>query len=494
MPNLEIMWTKVDEAPALATYSLLPIIEAFVGAAGVSVKLKDISLAGRILASVSDKLPPAQQTSDELAELGALTLRPEANIMKLPNISASIPQLRAAIKELQGKGYEVPDYPDTPATEAEKDIKSRYDKVFGSVVNPVLREGNSDRRAAGAVKQFARNNPHKMGTWSKDSKSHVAHMSGGDYYGSEISTTVASATNARIELVGADGAVTVLKAKTPLQAGEIIDAAVLSRKALRAFFAEQIEDAKKQGVLFSLHVKATMMKIADPIVFGHVVSEFFADVIKKHDATLKKLGVNLNNGFGDLLTKIETLPEAEKEAIKADIEAAYAKRPGLAMVNSDKGITCLHVPSDIIIDASIPAMIRESGRMWGADGKLHDTKAVVPDRAYATAVPGGHRRLQGQRRVRPQDHGLGSERRLDGAEGRGIRLARQDLRSPRGWNGSRRRRRRQGAAGAPGRDRRHLPHVPDQGRADPGLGQARRAPRAHHRRPGCVLARRQASA
>jgi isocitrate dehydrogenase len=383
MPELEIMWTKVDEAPALATYSLLPIVEAFVGAAGVSMKLKDISLAGRILASVSDKLPAAQQTRDELAELGALTLKPEANIMKLPNISASIPQLRAAIKELQGKGYAVPDYPDTPATDAEKDIKTRYDRVFGSVVNPVLREGNSDRRAAGAVKQFARNNPHKMGAWSKDSKSHVAHMSGGDYYGSEISATVAAATNARIELVGTDGAVTVLKAKTALQAGEIIDAAVLSRKALRTFFAEQIEDAKKQGVLFSLHVKATMMKIADPIVFGHVVSEFFADVIKKHDATLKKLGVNLNNGFGDLLSKIETLPEAEKAAIKADVEAEYAKRPGLAMVNSDKGITCLHVPSDIIIDASIPAMIRESGRMWGADGKLHDTKAVVPDRSYA---------------------------------------------------------------------------------------------------------------
>jgi len=383
MSKLEIMWTKVDEAPALATYSLLPIVEAFVGAAGVSVKLKDISLAGRILAAVSDMLPAGQQTSDELAELGALTLKPEANIMKLPNISASIPQLRAAIKELQGKGYAVPDYPDTPKTDAEKDIKTRYDRVFGSVVNPVLREGNSDRRAAGAVKQFARKNPHKMGAWSKDSKTHIAHMSGGDYYGSEISTTVPAATNARIELVGTDGAVTVLKAKTALQAGEIIDAAVLSRKALRTFFAEQIEDAKKQGVLFSLHVKATMMKIADPIVFGHVVSEFFADVIKKHDATLKKLGVNLNNGFGDLLSKIETLPEAEKAAIKADIEAEYAKRPGLAMVNSDKGITCLHVPSDIIIDASIPAMIRESGKMWGADGKLHDTKAVVPDRAYA---------------------------------------------------------------------------------------------------------------
>ena len=383
MPNLEIMWTKVDEAPALATYSLLPIVEAFVGAAGVSVTLKDISLAGRILASVADLLPPAQRTSDELAELGALTLKPDANIMKLPNISASIPQLRAAIKELQGKGYGVPDYPDSPKTEAEKGIKSRYDKVFGSVVNPVLREGNSDRRAAGAVKQYARDNPHKMGAWSKDSKSHVAYMSGGDYYGSEIATTVASATNVRIELAGVDGAITVLKAKTPIEAGEIIDAAVMSRKALRAFFAEQIEDAKKKGVLFSLHVKATMMKIADPIVFGHVVSEFFADVIEKHDATLNKLGVNLNNGFGDLLTKIETLPEAEKKAIKDDIAAEYAKRPGLAMVNFDKGITCLHVPSDVIIDASIPAMIRESGRMWGADAKLHDTKAVVPDRAYA---------------------------------------------------------------------------------------------------------------
>ena len=264
MPNLEIMWTKVDEAPALATYSLLPIVEAFVGAAGVSVKLKDISLAGRILATFPDKLTPAQRINDELTELGELTLRPEANIMKLPNISASIPQLKAAIKELQGKGYDVPDYPDNPTTDAEKDIKARYGKVFGSVVNPVLREGNSDRRAAGAVKQYARKNPHKMGAWSKDSKSHVAHMSSGDYFGSEIATTVDKATNVRIELVGADGAVTVLKAKTPLEAGEIIDAAVMSRKALRAFFAEQIDDAKKQGVLFSLHVKATMMKIADP--------------------------------------------------------------------------------------------------------------------------------------------------------------------------------------------------------------------------------------
>ncbi len=383
MSNLEIMWTKVDEAPALATYSLLPIVEAFVGAAGVSVKLKDISLAGRIVASFPERLKPEQRIDDDLTWLGDLTLKPEANIMKLPNISASIPQLRAAIKELQGKGYNVPDYPDNPTTDDEKDIRARYLKVFGSVVNPILREGNSDRRAAPAVKQYARKNPHKMGTWSKDSKSHVAYMPSGDYFGSEIAATVDKAQNVRIELVGADGKTTVLKAKTQLDAGEIIDAAVMSAKALRTFFAEQIEDARKQGVLFSLHVKATMMKIADPIVFGHVVSVFFADVVEKHGATLKKLGVNLNNGFGDLVSKIESLPEAEKKAIKDDIAAVMAKRPALAMVNSDKGITGLHVPSDFIIDASIPAMIREAGKMWGPDGKLHDTKAVVPDRSYA---------------------------------------------------------------------------------------------------------------
>ena len=313
MPNFEIMWTKVDEAPALATYSLLPIVETFVGAAGVSVKLKDISLAGRILANFPEKLRPAQRIDDELTELGELATRPEANIIKLPNISASIPQLKAAIKELQGKGYDVPDYPDNATRDAEKDIKSRYAKVFGSVVNPVLREGNSDRRAAGAVKQYARNNPHKMGAWSSNSKSHVASMSGGDFYGSEVSTTVAAATNARIELAAADGAVTVLKAKTPLQAGEIIDAAVMSSKALRAFFAEQIEAAKKEGVLFSLHVKATMMKISDPIVFGHAVSAFFADVIEKHAAALKRLGVNLNNGFGDLMTKIRRCRRPKKQ-------------------------------------------------------------------------------------------------------------------------------------------------------------------------------------
>ena len=383
MSDLEIVWTKVDEAPGLATFSLLPIVEAFVATAGVKVKLADISLTGRIIANFPDKLKPEQKIPDELAELGKLAMKPEANIIKLPNISASIPQLRAAIKELQSKGFNVPDYPDNAVSEAEKDIRTRYGKVLGSAVNPVLREGNSDRRAAPAVKQYARNNPHKMGAWSKDSKTHVACMQEGDFFGSEVSTTIAAPTNARIEFVAKDGAVTVLKAKTPLQAGEIIDAAVMSRKALRAFFAEQIDRARKEGVLFSLHVKATMMKISDPIIFGHVVSVFFEDVLKKHAETLKKLNVNLNNGLGDFLAKVETLPDAEKQAVKADIAAEYAKRPDLAMVNSDKGITCLHVPSDIIIDASIPAMIREGGKMWDKDGKPRDAMAVIPDRSYA---------------------------------------------------------------------------------------------------------------
>ena len=383
MSELEIVWTKVDEAPALATYSLLPIVESFVGVAGVKMSLKDISLTGRILANFPENLTPEQRVNDELAELGKLALKPEANIIKLPNISASVPQLKAAIKELQGKGYKVPDYPDNPTNDAEREIRARYGKVLGSAVNPVLREGNSDRRAAGAVKQYARNNPHKMGAWSKESKSHVAYMPGGDFYGSEVATTITAATNARIELVAKDGSVTVLKAKTPLIAGEIIDASVMSRKALRAFLAEQIDAAKREGVLFSVHLKATMMKISDPILFGHAVSVFFADVFQKHGATLSRLGVNPNNGVGDMLAKIETLPEAEKAAILGDIDATYKARPALAMVNSDRGITNLHVSSDTIIDASMPAMIRESGKMWGPDGKLHDTLAVIPDRCYA---------------------------------------------------------------------------------------------------------------
>ena len=384
MSNLEIEWTKVDEAPGLATFSLLPIVEAFVAAAGVKMKLKDISLTGRIIANFPDKLKPEQKVNDELTQLGKLAMKPEANIIKLPNISASIPQLKAAIKELQSKGYDVPNYPDSDATPADKEIRARYGKVLGSAVNPVLREGNSDRRAAGAVKAYARNHPHKMGVWSKDSKTRVVHMTGNDFYGSEVATTVAAPTNAKIEFVGSDGAVTVLKAKTPLQAGEVIDCSVMNAKALRAFFADAIETAKKDGILFSLHVKTTMMKISDPILFGYCISVFFSDVFEKHGAALTKLGVNPDTGVGEMMTKIETLPEAEKAAIKADIQAEYAKRPGLAMVNSDKGITNLHVPSDVIIDASMPAMIRESGKMWGADGKLHDCIAAVPDRCYST--------------------------------------------------------------------------------------------------------------
>lgn len=384
MPNLEIMWTKVDEAPGLATFSLLPIVEAFVAAAGVKMKLKDISLTGRIIANFPEKLKPEQKINDDLAELGKLAMKPEANIIKLPNISASIPQLKAAIKELRSKGYDVPNYPDSDATPADKEIRARYGKVLGSAVNPVLREGNSDRRAAGAVKAYARAHPHKMGAWSKDSKTRVAHMTGKDFYGSEVATTVAAPTNAKIEFVGNDSAVTVLKAKTPLQTGEVIDCSVMNAKALRAFYADAIEAAKKDGILFSLHVKTTMMKISDPILFGYCISVFFADVFEKHRAALAKLGVNPDLGVGEMMTKIETLPEAEKAAIKADIQAEYAKRPGLAMVNSDKGITNLHVPSDVIVDASMPAMIRESGKMWGADGKLHDCLAAIPDRCYST--------------------------------------------------------------------------------------------------------------
>ena len=384
MTKAKIIWTKVDEAPALATYSLLPIVQAFTEAAGVAVETRDISLAGRIIANFPENLTPAQRIGDELAELGELAKKPEANIIKLPNVSASIPQLKAAIKELQAQGYKLPEFPDEPTTPAEKEIRARYGKTLGSAVNPVLREGNSDRRAAAAVKQYARNNPHKMGAWSADSKSHVAHMSAGDFYGSEKSVTVAKATDARIEFVGADGKAVVLKEKLPLLAGEVVDASVMSCRALRAFYAEQIEDAKKQGVLFSLHLKATMMKVSDPIMFGHAVTVFFKDVFEKHAALFRDMGVNPNNGLADLLGKVAKLPADQRAAVEADISACYKARPDMAMVNSDKGITNLHVPSDIIIDASMPPMIRDSGKMWGPDNKLHDTKAVIPDRCYAT--------------------------------------------------------------------------------------------------------------
>jgi isocitrate dehydrogenase len=378
-----IIYTHTDEAPALATYSLLPIVETFARAAGVTVETRDISLAGRILAVFPDRLSPGQRVPDDLAELGALATRPEANIIKLPNISASVPQLKAAIAELQARGYPLPDYPDEPATDEQREVKARYDRVKGSAVNPVLREGNSDRRAPNAVKQYAKKHPHAMGAWSRDSRSHVAHMSEGDLRSSEKSLTMTRDGAVRIELVAADGRVITLKEKLPLLAGEIIDAATMNVGALRAFFEREMEDARRQGVLFSLHLKATMMKVSDPIIFGHAVKVFFKDVVARHGAVLDSLNVNLNDGLGSLFEAIRQLPAAQRQEIEADIQKAYASGPALAMVNSDRGITNLHVPSDIIVDASIPAMIRTSGRMWNKDGKEQDTKAVIPDRSYA---------------------------------------------------------------------------------------------------------------
>jgi isocitrate dehydrogenase len=379
----KIIYTLTDEAPFLATHSLLPIINAYTRTAGITVETRDISLAGRILAQFSDILKDDQKIADDLTELGELATTPDANIIKLPNISASMPQLKAAIKELQGQGYAIPDYPEEPKDVSDWNIRARYDKVKGSAVNPVLREGNSDRRAPPSVKNYARKHPHKMGAWSADSKTHVAHMSGGDFYGSEKSTVVADATVAKIEFISKDDTSTVLKEKTNLTAGEIIDTAVMSKKALASFIDGQIEDAKKQGVLFSLHLKATMMKVSDPIMFGNVVTEFYKDVLAKHADTLKSIGFNPNNGIGDLYARIGSLSPELQAQIKADVDAEYSKRPKMAMVNSDKGITNLHVPSDVIIDASMPAMIRDSGKMWNAEGQLQDTKAVIPDRSYA---------------------------------------------------------------------------------------------------------------
>ena len=378
-----IIYTKTDEAPALATYSLLPIVKAFTKHSGIAVETRDISLAGRILARFPENLTADQRISDALIELGKLATQPDANIIKLPNISASVPQLKEAIAELQAKGYDIPNFPAEPQTEAENDARARYDKIKGSAVNPVLREGNSDRRAPKAVKEYARKNPHSMGAWSADSKTSVATMGGSDFYSNEKSVTVSEATTAKIEFIAADGTTTVLKEKIALLPGEIIDATVLSKKALVSFLEQQLSKAKQDGVLFSLHLKATMMKVSDPIIFGHAVEVFFKDLLVKHAATFAKLGVDLKNGFGDLVSKIESLPAAEKAEIEADIQAAYANGPALAMVNSDKGITNLHVPSDVIVDASMPAMIRSSGKMWDAQGNLQDTLAVIPDSSYA---------------------------------------------------------------------------------------------------------------
>jgi isocitrate dehydrogenase len=380
----KIVYTLTDEAPALATYSFLPIIKAFTKTANVSIETSDISLAGRIIAAFPERLTPAQQQPDALAILGELAKTPFANIIKLPNISASTPQLIAAIQELQAQGYNIPDYPAQPQNEAEIAIKARYAKIFGSAVNPVLREGNSDRRVASAVKQYAQKNPHRVGAWQQDSQTHVAHMESGDFYGSEQSVVMQAAGTVKIELVAADGTVTVLKEQTTVTAGEVIDGAVMSVNALRAFLDREITAAKSQNILLSLHVKATMMKISDPILFGHAVKVYYQDVFAKYADTFDRLGVNANNGIGDVYSKIQSLPEVERNTIESDIQAVYTSRPPLAMVNSDKGITNLHVPSDVIIDASMAAAIRTSGKMWGADGKAHDTKAMIPDRSYAT--------------------------------------------------------------------------------------------------------------
>ena len=378
-----IIYTWTDEAPYLATHSLLPLIRAWTAGCGIRVETRDISLAGRILAVFPDYLNDAQRQSDDLAELGKLATTPGANIIKLPNISASMPQLLATVKELQAKGYALPDYPENPQNDKEKDIKARYDRVKGSAVNPVLREGNSDRRAPGAVKQYARKHPHSMGKWSPDSPTHVAHMTQGDFFGSEISMTVAAADSFRIEFVDQAGKVTELKKAAPLQPGEVIDACVMSAAALRSFLEAEIEDAKAKGLLLSVHLKATMMKVSDPILFGHAVSVFFKSLFDRHAETFKALGVNPNNGWGSVLAEIETLPDAQRKAIEADIAACYESRPQLAMVNSDKGITNLHVPSDVIIDASMPAAIRAGGKMYDRAGKLQDMKAIIPDRCYA---------------------------------------------------------------------------------------------------------------
>ncbi|MDB4585950.1 NADP-dependent isocitrate dehydrogenase [Akkermansiaceae bacterium] len=379
----KIIYTKTDEAPYLATQSLLPIIEAFTKSSGIEVETRDISLAGRILALFADRLPADQQTGDALSELGELAKTPEANIIKLPNISASVPQLVAAISELQEKGYALPDYPEVPANDDEADIKSRYDKVKGSAVNPVLREGNSDRRAPKAVKEYAKANPHSMGAWASDSKTRVSTMTAGDFASNEQSVTIPEAIEVKIELTAADGSTTVLKEGIALQEGEIFDGTCMSKSSLVSFLGEQIKAAQKDGTLLSLHMKATMMKISDPIIFGHAVEVYFKDLLAKHSDVLAPLGIDFKNGFGDLVAKIDSLPADQKAAIEADIAAAYAAGPDLAMVDSDKGITNLHVPSDVIIDASMPAMIRNSGQMWDAEGKVRDTLAVIPDSSYA---------------------------------------------------------------------------------------------------------------
>ncbi len=419
----KIIYTITDEAPALATHSLLPIIEAYTSAAGVAVETRDISLSGRILANFPDALTAAQRVSDDLAELGDLAKAPDANIIKLPNISASVPQMNAAIAELQAKGYALPKYPEVATTDEEKAVKATYDKIKGSAVNPVLREGNSDRRAAGAVKQYAKDNPHRMGAWSADSKSTVASMTAGDFFGNEKSVTIPAATTAKIELIAADGSATVLKDGLALLAGEVLDSTFMSAQALRDFLAGEIAASKAAGILFSLHMKATMMKVSDPIIFGHAVSVFFKDVFDKHAALIAELGVDVKNGFGDLYAKIESLPADKKTEIEADIAAVYASAPDIAMVDSDKGITNLHVPSDVIIDASMPAAIRTSGQMWNLAGSLQDTNFVIPDRCYAGVYATTVEFCKKNGAFDPNHNGHRAECWTHGSKGRGVWIA-----------------------------------------------------------------------
>ena len=483
-----IIYTETDEAPALATHSFLPIIQLFAAPAGVDVETRDISLSGRIIANFPEVLTKEQRIPDALAELGKLANTPEANIIKLPNISASVPQMKEAIAELQAKGYKLPNYPEEPKNDEERKIQTKYDKIKGSAVNPVLREGNSDRRAPKAVKEYAKMHPHPMGAWSSDSKTHVATMGAGDFRSNEVSTTLSKATTATIELTAADGTKTVLKDGLELLEGEVIDSTVMSKKALVEFLNEQVADAKKRGVLFSLHLKATMMKVSDPIMFGHCVRVFFKDLFTKYDAVFTGLGVDTKNGFGDVLEKIQALPKDQLEAIEADIKAAYENGPDLAMVNSDKGITNLNVPSDIIVDASMPAMIRASGQMWNWDNKLQDAKTVIPDSCYAGVYEEvinfckkhgafdpttmGSVPNVGLMAQKAEEYGSHDKTFEIPADGPG-----------RGCQG-------QYATRKPRPDRRYLAHVPSQRRSDPGLGEAGRQPRSPHRLASNFLARR----
>ncbi len=480
MTDSKIIYTHTDEAPLLATYSFLPIIAAYAGRAGVDVETRDISLAGRIIAQFPDRLTDEQRLDDALAELGDLAKTPEANIIKLPNISASIPQLKAAIKELQEQGYDLPAYPDEPKTDEEREARARYDKVKGSAVNPVLREGNSDRRAPASVKSYARKHPHSMGEWSSDSKTNVAHMTADDFRSNEKSAVVGSEGSLRIELVADNGETTVLKESVPVTEGEVVDGTALRVAALREFLTAQIARAKDEGVLFSVHLKATMMKVSDPIIFGHVVRAFLPEVFAQYGDVLAAAGLSPNDGLGGILAGIESLPEGPE--IKKAIEQGIADGPELAMVDSDRGITNLHVPSDVIVDASMPAMIRTSGHMWGPDGNEADTLAVIPDSSYAGIYQVVIDDCRANGAFDPVHDGLGPQRRADGPGGRGVRLPRQDVRDPHDRHRARRRRGGRRTAGARGVRGRHLADVPDQGRPDPRLGQARRDPGPGHRR------------